>query len=173
MIPIRPNQLAGLEWRQPSTFSREYELRSGESLLARIVWMKTFGTLASAETAESSWTFKRTGFLTAVVTARDTGGDTDIVTYRPNWTGAKGQLRIGGQELQIRSANFWASRWLVLQDDAPLIEFGAKGLCKAGAELTISEAARGRADLPLLLCFVWYILLLHMEDSAGAVIAAT
>ena len=94
MIPIRSNQLTGLEWRQPGALSREYELRGGDSIFARLVWLKMFGTLASAETAGANWTFKRTGFLTSVITARVTGSETDIAYYEPNWSGTKGQLHV-------------------------------------------------------------------------------
>jgi len=173
LIPIRSNQLDGLEWRQPAAFAREYELHCGDSVLARLVWRKAIGTLAAAETSGANWTFKRTGFLTSVITARVSGSDIDIAYYEPNWSGAKGQLRIGGQALQLKSANFWASRWVLTHEETPLLEFGSHGVLKAGAAVTVHDAARQRADLPLLLCFVWYILLLHMEDASTAAIIAT
>jgi hypothetical protein len=171
MIPIRANQLAGLEWRQNSAFSRTFDLCSGDSVLAHLEWLKILGTLAAAGTADASWTFKRTGFLTSVVTARVAGTDADIATYEPNWMGTKGRLRSGGQTLQLKGANFWATQWVLLNGEAPLIQFSSHGVFKAGAEVTVFEAGRGRQDLPLLICFVWYILLLHMQDSSVAVVA--
>ncbi len=170
MIPIRAHQLAGLEWRQPSSFSRTYDLHSGDSVLARLEWLKTLGTLAAAETAGGKWTFKRTGFLTSVVTARVAGTEADIAFYEPNWGGSQGRLRIGGQTLQLKCANFWSPQWVLLRDETPLLQFSSHGVFKAGAEVVVTEAARESADLPLLLCFVWYILLLHMQDSASAVL---
>ena len=170
MIPIRANQLAGLDWRQPSSFTRSFELHSGDSVLARLEWLKTLGTLAGAETADGKWTFKRTGFLTSVVTARAAGTESDIAFYEPNWSGSKGRLRIGGETLVLKSANFWSTQWVVLSGETPLLELSSHGVFKAGAEVVVSEAARQRADLPLLLCFVWYILLLHMQDSSSTVI---
>jgi hypothetical protein len=173
VIPFRSNQLAGLEWRQASAFSRTFDLYSGDSILAHLEWLKLMGTLASAVTAETQWTFKRTGFLTSVVTARVAGSETDIATYQPNWSGTKGQLHCGGQILQLKGANFWATQWVLLDGEMPLLQFGSHGVLKAAAEVTVTEAARERADLPLLLCFVWYILLLHMQDSSSAAVIAT
>ncbi len=172
MIPIRANQLAGLEWRQDSAFSRTYDLLSGDSVLAHLEWVKMLGTLAAAQTSDCSWTFKRTGFLTSVVTARVAGTDTDIATYEPNWMGTKGRLRSGGQSLQLKGDNFWATQWVLLDGETPLLQFSSHGVFKAGAEVTVSDAARERQDLPLLICFVWYILLLHMQDSSSATIVA-
>jgi len=168
LIPIRSNQLDGLEWRQPATFSRKYELCLGDSILARLEWLKVFGTLARAETAEASWTFKRTGFLSPVVTARAADSEANVASYEPNWSGYKGRVQVGGQTLHLRCANFWASRWVLSQEETPLLEFGSQGALKSGSDVTVHEAARKRADLPLLLCFAWYVLLLHQEDSSAA-----
>ena len=173
MIPIRSNQLAGLEWRQASAFSRTFDLYSGDSILAHLEWLKVLGTLASARTAEAHWTFKRTGFLTSVVTARVAGTEADIASYEPRWSGTKGQLHVGGQTLHLKGANFWATQWILLDGETPLLQFGSHGVFKTAAEVTVTEAARERPDLPLLLCFVWYILLLHMQDSASTAIVAT
>lgn len=173
MIPFRANQLAGLEWRQDSAFSRTYDLFSGDSVLAHLEWLKILGTLAAAGTADARWTFKRTGFLTSVVTARAAGTETDIATYEPNWMGTKGRLQSGGQTLLLKGANFWATQWVLLDGETPLLQFSSHGVFKAGAQVTVCEAARERKDLALLICFVWYILLLHMQDSSTAAIVAT
>ena len=173
MIPIQTNQLAGLEWRQNSAFSRTFELFSGDSVLARMEWLKTFGTLASAETADASWTFKRTGFLSSVITARVAGTEADIAAYHPNWMGTKGLLESSGQSMELHSSNFWSTEWILRHQEVPLLKFGSHGVFKSAAEVTVTDAGRARKDLPLLLCFVWYILLMHMEDSSSAVIAAT
>ena len=173
MIPIRANQLAALEWRQDSAFSRTFDLFSGDSVLAHLEWMKILGTLAAAETAGARWTFKRTGFLTSVITARVAGTETDIATYEPNFLGNKGRLRSGGQTLELKGANFWATQWVLLEGETLLLEFKSHGVFKTGAAVTVAEAARERPDLPLLICFVWYILLLHMQDSSNAAIISS
>lgn len=173
MIPIRSSELAALEWRQVSALSRSFELRSGNSLLARLQWLKMMGTLAAAEISDSNWTFKRTGFLSSVVTARATGTEIDIAHYRPNWSGSKGELLSGGETLHLKSANFRSTQWVLLREETPLLQFGSHGVFTMGAEVTVTEAARQREDLPLLLCFVWYILLLHMQDTSSAVVLTT
>lgn len=170
MIPIRTSHLGGLEWRQPSSLTRRFDLHSGDSILAHLEWVKALGTLARATTSDSEWTFKRTGFLSSVITARIAGSEEDIASYRPNWSGSKGELCTAGETLNLKSANLWSSQWVLLRDETPLIRFSSHGVFKAGAEVEIHHAARERPDLALLLCFIWYILLLHMHESAGAVI---
>ena len=169
MIPIRANVLNGLEWRQPGAFSRAYELKSGDSVLAELAFQKVFGTLARAWTAESAWTFKRAGFLTPVVTVRVEGSPDDIATYHPNWTGNKGVLSLpGGEQLQFRTTNFWASEWALYDaQGGELVRFHNKGLLHHGASVEVSGQGKERADIALLLALGWYVLVLHMQDSTA------
>ncbi len=175
MIQIQPNQLGGLEWKQLSAFARAYELRSGDSILASVEFKKVFGTLAEAKTAQQSWTFKRTGFLTPMVTARVAGSEQDVALYKPGMMGTKGEISLpGGEVLQMKSTSFWGSQWALMSAGGdPLIRFHNQGLLKHGAQVEIEPAARERPDLPLLLTLCWYILALHQQDSAAttAVIA--
>ncbi|QOY88652.1 hypothetical protein [Paludibaculum fermentans] len=176
MIQIQSNQLGGLEWKQLSAFARAYELRSGDSVLASVEFKKVFGTLAEAKTAHEAWTFKRTGFLTPMVTARVAGSEQDVAHYKPGMMGTKGEIFLpGGEVLHMKSTSFWGSQWaLMLGDGTALIKFQNQGMLKHGAHVDIEPAARERPDLPLLLTLCWYILALHQQDSAAttAVIAA-
>jgi hypothetical protein len=169
MISIQPNQLAGLEWRQPGAFSRTYELKSVDSLLARLEFKKTFGTLAVAESAAGRWTFKRCGFLTPVVTARVEGSDADIASYTPNFTSTRGTLRLAsGETLDLKTTNFWGSEWALFDANRQqLVRFHNKGMIHHGADVDVSPAAGSRSDLDLLLTISWYILVMHMQDAAA------
>ncbi|MGC4053394.1 MAG: hypothetical protein QM757_29175 [Paludibaculum sp.] len=175
MIPIRSTQLGGLEWKQPSAFARAYELKSGDSVLATVNFRKVFGTLAEAATADQNWTFKRTGFLTPLVTARVAGSEEDVAHYKPGLMGTKGEIHLaGGEVLHMKSTNFWGSQWALMSAQGdPLIRFHSQGMLKHGAHVEVEPVARERADLPLLLTLCWYVLALHQQDSAAttAVIA--
>ena len=63
MEPLSNLEQAGLSWIQPKARERFFELRSGDPLFATLSFRSGFGTMATAETAEGSWTFKRAGFL--------------------------------------------------------------------------------------------------------------
>jgi hypothetical protein len=165
-----PRQLNALEWKQPSAFVRRYELLSGDSQLAVVSFSKSLGSLAEAQTAGEAWTFKRRGMLSTTVGARIAGTEQDVAVYRPNFTGTRGTIRIkGGEALELRSTGFWASEWVVrTEEQEVLLRFHNHGLMRSGAHVEVMEAANRRDDLGLLLTFAWYLLLLHMEDSAAA-----
>jgi len=60
-IAMQSNQ--ALQWRQPHLFKMEYELHAGDELVATLRFRSSFGTLATAQSADGCWTFKRAGFF--------------------------------------------------------------------------------------------------------------
>lgn len=169
MVPIRPQLLHGLAWRQDSAFHRHFQLKAGDSVLAELDFLKTFGTLARGRTAGQCWTFKRTGFLSPLVTARIEGSDADLAVYHPNFFASRGELRLSqGETLELKSINFWAREWLLTGGDhAGILRLHNKGLLRQGAEVEV--LAPGREDVALLLLMSWYILVLQMQDTVTPV----
>jgi len=162
-----------LVWDQPSGFSRRYELRLGETKLAQLEFAKLLGTLAQANTAEGAYTFKRTGFLKSVVTARVATSDHEVAAYEPNLMASRGRLVLStGEVFELKSVNFWSSEWALLAASGEeLIRFHNKGMLKSGANVDIGPSLSNRTDAGLLLSFCWYILLLHMMDTAATTTA--
>lgn len=171
MIPVDSHTTGGLAWQQNSMWARHWELRSADSLLAELHFDSALGSRATATAAGAAWTFKRSGFFSPIVTARAAGVETDIATYQPHWPQSRGSLTIGQEQLDFRAVSFWGSRWALFQQEQELIGFENTGMMHHGANVTVHESARSRADLPLLLTFCWYLLVLYMEDAST--IAAT
>lgn len=171
MIGFDRRQLNGLEWHQESAFGRTYHLKAGESVLAEVAFKKALGTLAEARTASSAWSFKRRGVFSSVVGARPMGEDREIAAYHPNWSSSKGLLKLeNGEELHLKSANFWASEWVLSEAGGQeLLRYHSQGFLKHGARLEVSEKAKQHPQLELLIVLTWYILVLHQMDSSAAV----
>ncbi len=169
MTSFDPRQLSDLEWRQPTALKRSFELRGGESLLAELVFLKALGTLAEARVGPLRWTFKRSGFLNPLVTARQPGSETDVASFRAKWTARSGSMLVGDGPLELRALNFWGSEWGLEHPSAGLlIRIHERGMIHFSALYEVTDAGRARADLPLLLCFTWYVLVLMSEDSAAS-----
>ena len=172
MIDLDPNQVHGLEWRQPGAFARSFELRRGDALLGTLKFTKTFGSLAEGRTSRAAWSFKRNGFFSTNATARVLGTEQDIAVYQPNWTGSKGMVTLaGGERLILKNTSFWGGDWgWYTESDNPLVLFKSRGVFHHGSDISVEEPARRRPDLPLLLLFGWYVLVLHQEDSAATAV---
>jgi hypothetical protein len=175
MLPFNPAHYDELQWRQPSAFARVYELRSGDSTLAKLEFQKALGTLAIASTAAGSWTFKRSGFVAPKVSARIADTETEVALFESSITAGGGHLRLpGGEVLELRATNFWRTSWMLSTGDRePLFHMHNKGMVHHASEIELEAAAKSRPDLGLLLTLSWYILVLQMQDAAGAVVAST
>lgn len=189
-----------LIWRQPSAFKQEYELRAGDETLAALRWQKTLGSLALAETAEGSWTFKRSGFWQPRVTARPVDSERDIATFKPEWNGGGTLTTNRSRHFRLVNISFWGWEWGWREADAgpPLVRFVSKGALRTEAQVVLAPAAAALPEtaqlddlyrplppeaqappsvalpeLPLLVTLGWYLLVLMAQDAAVAAVAAT
>lgn len=171
MPPLEQLAAQELVWAQPKATRREYELRTGNDLIATLRFQR--GSLADATFGASHWTFKRAGFWQPRVTVRASGSDQDIALFRPRWTGG-GHLEFpDGRSLQLNSANFWQSRWVWQDKDHELINIRAHhGLLKAGGTVEVLPASTSDPNLALLVLLGWYLILLYAEDSSAVSTAA-
>jgi hypothetical protein len=165
-----------LHWLQPKALARRYELRSGDDVYAALEFRSSMGTLAVAESAEGTWTFKRVGFLHPRVTVRLDGSEQDVAAYRPRFFGG-GSIEIGsGKTFQWRSANFWSTKWGITDAaDAPVMEFsqGVRGKALSDlfkTQVTVEIHWHGTPGIPLvaLAALGMYLLLLQEEEASTA-----
>ncbi|OPY25804.1 MAG: hypothetical protein A4E28_02943 [Methanocella sp. PtaU1.Bin125] len=167
-----------LRWVQPHAGKRFFELRAGDDAVATLSWEKAFGTLATAQTADRTWTFKRVGVFNTRITVRSPGSDADLAVFRPGW-GYGGTLEAWGRAYAWKKLDFWGNRWgFAGQDGAVIATFGYAGgldhLFRLEGLAEVSPGTPAVADLPLLLTLGWYIMILISDDNAaiaGAVVA--
>jgi hypothetical protein len=173
--------LAGqrLEWIQPKTLDRRYELQTGLAQLATLTFHSAWGTLATAETADGAWTFKRVGFLNPWVTVRVAGSPDNLAVYQPKFWGDGTLTFADGVAFRWRPTNFWATEWAFTgAGDAPLVRFksGAEkhklsDIFKTQALVELEPDESVRPFVPLLVTLGMYLIILHQQDAAGAVAA--
>jgi hypothetical protein len=183
-----------LIWRQPSAFKMSYELRAGEEVVATLAWGKSWGTLATAQTAEGAWTFKRSGFWQQRVGVRPIGSDHDVATFVPDWMG-NGILTVEGERtFRWAGKGFWGLEklWQEREGAPPLIGFKRVGGLKTEARVLLSPVAAALpeiaqlddlyvplppeelsapsvplVELPLLVTFGLYLMVLEAMDASS------
>jgi hypothetical protein len=104
-------EVAGEElvWVQPALLKQAFELHASDEVVATLQFDRS--SLASAETAEHKWTFKREGFWHPQVTIRLPDSDDNLAVFKPAWGGG-GSLELSqGRLLRFGAANFWHSQW--------------------------------------------------------------
>ncbi|MBN1933859.1 MAG: hypothetical protein JW934_04290 [Anaerolineae bacterium] len=151
MLNIQSGQL--LKWLQPNIFKMEYELRAGDEPVATLRFRSAFGTLATAESADGCWTFKRVGCFQNRVTARTCDSETDLATFNNNtWKNGGTLILVDGCEFPVTS-NFWQTKW---------------GLSHQSAEVNVLPAGEDLPELPWMILLGWYLAVMMHTDAIAA-----
>jgi hypothetical protein len=177
MKSIRDVAGGELAWVQPARTRQAFELRSAgrtqgapelDEVVGTLVWARM--SLATGETADGSWTFKREGFWHPRVTVRLAGSEDNIAQFSPNWGGGGTLDIVGHPQFRFGSANFWRSQWDWLDSaDKPLVHFKSRqGLLKLEGQVEIEPQAIASPDAPLLVVLGWYLLVLFARDAAAS-----
>lgn len=167
------------EWTQPKAGAPSFHLRSGEMFLASLTFRSAFGTLATAQTSQGLWTFKRVGFLNPRVTVRTAGSDEDLAVYHPKVWGDGHLAFNSGRTFIWKPFNFWATDGAFTDEHGKTLlrlmsgleKEGLRDLLKDRATLQLLPAAEGVEEVPILVCLGIYLLIMHRIDTAAAVAA--
>jgi len=161
-----------LKWTQPSAFRMHYELHAGDELAATVRFRSAFGSLATSESGDGCWTFKRVGFFQTRVTIRVCGEETDIAVFRNNtWTGGGALELLYGRKVLV-TTNLWQSNLeFKTESEETLLRFQSAGLIHLSAQVEIQREAIGLAELPWMVMLGWYlIVMMNMDTAASAVV---
>lgn len=164
-----------LKWLQPHTLKQEYELRAGDEVVATLRFKTAFGSLATAESADGCWTFKRVGFWHPRVTVRACGDETDIAVFKNRTWNNGGTLELPDGRRYLADLNFWATRYeFTTETDEVLLRYTSiGGFAHFSAKVDVMPDFARLAELPWLVMLGWYLRILISWDSAAAVSATT
>ena len=160
-----------LKWEQPSGFKEEYELRAGEELVATLRFRSSFGTLATAESADGCWTFKRVGFWQPKATVRRCNEDDDIAAYKNETLTSCGLLTLSDGRTFSAESNFWQTKFEFSNESGEtLIQFKADGLLHLSSIVTIGPGAVNLPEVPWMVMLGWYVIVMMRRDATTAAI---
>ena len=159
-----------LRWAQPSFLRQEFELTAASEVVARLAFRGILGTLATAESGDGAWTFKRVGFWQGRATVRAAGSEADLAVFRNDTWKSGGTLEFVGGPRYRATTNFWNTRFAFeTESEDSLVRFHHGGAFRLSSTVEISETARALPELPLLVLFGWYLcVMLHRDAGAAA-----
>ena len=164
--------LAGRELRWVK--SNGYELRDGDDVVATLRFRSSWGSLATAESADGCWTFKRVGFLQTRVTIRRCDSEDEIAVFRNNsWTGG-GILEFPDGRRLTADTNCWQTKFAFSTETGePLVRFTKiGGLLKISSNVDILPGA-AFAGAPWLVMLGWYVTVQMHNDAAASASAVS
>jgi len=149
----------------------EFELKAGDTAVARLHWRSASGSFATATTARGALTIKRAGFLNPKILVREAGTERTVGILHVHWSVSSLELK-GGRTYRWMRKSFWVPTWEF--DDANgqnllRIEPAREGSHLVGGLLTLAPAALANPDLEMLLLLGWYfVVLAFFEDEIAA-----
>lgn len=163
----------GMIWAKPkpSWTKGGYDLRLGEQRLATLKLRSMWGTFATGETSEGSWTFKRVGFFQNRVTVRTLSSDAEIGVFVNDWK-MGGTLALPDGRQYRGNTNFWMTKFAFTNETGePVVSYRRIGGVSLSAAVEIEPAGAALRELPWLVLLGWYVAVMMHQDAAmgGAV----
>lgn len=162
-----------LKWVQPHALKMEYELRAGEMVAGTLHFRSSFGSFATAASADGTWTFKRVGFWQTKVTVRASGAETDLAVFRNNTWSAGGTLELPDGRKYPANTNFWATQYEFKTEAGEALVSYRKigGMLHMSSLVEIHPLAKVVVEMPWIVLLGWYLTVMMYMDSAAAAAA--
>ncbi len=156
-----------LTWSQLKGMKSNYELRFGTDLVATVQFPKMLSSNAIAESGDGSWLLERTGVFNIKTTIRRRGSESLLASYTSKAFKSGGLIQIeGGKTLVVRN-DFWNSTYeLTTVDGESLLELKSRGFFKHFVDVKMNRRSLQFEELPSLIIFLFYIILLGRRDAA-------
>ena len=162
-----------LRWSQPDKRQRIYVLHASSHRMATLTFRSPSGGFAVGNSADGSWSFERVGFQQTTFRIRAEGGLGELALFEScNWN-AGGTLRLTGDRSLIVVTSHWQSQ-IEFQsaDQRPLFRCRMQGVRRSIAELEVLPALEGMREMPWLLLFAGYLVVMMHEDAQARVTTA-
>ncbi len=167
LSPFASVDRSALRWLRTTDRPAEFSLLAGDAPVATLAWKHRGGSLATATTAEKSWTLKRAGFLAPSIVVREEGTAAPVAHLQAHLRRHEIRLR-GAPTYVLHHVSHLVPSWRVSSDRGeevlhiePVAEHGS---LRGGAVMVSS-----RADAPetlLLVLLSWYfVVLAWFEDE--------
>lgn len=168
----RISELIGseLKWVQPTAFKMQYELRSGNDLVAVLRISGLFRDQAAAESADGFWTFERVGFWRNKVRVRARGSKADDAVFKTSrWGDGSGMLQLPDGRKVSATTNFWRTEYQFSNEAGePLLRLSGGGVLRQNANVEVHARAARMPELPWLVMLGLFLMVIARADASSA-----
>ena len=162
-----------MHWEQLKWGHRYHELRSGETIYAKLEWTQAFGSMARSSSCEGVFTFKRGGFLHPYITIYREGFAVEAGRMNMEWRGSGELVFSSIQRFRFDRKGFASYDYEVKDQRGDLLFDLRKhwGAFKHHGEVNITVKGLACRELGMLLSLCWYLAVISEEDTAAAAAA--
>jgi len=152
---------------QKSILKREFELRTGDELIAGLYYPKFFSDLAEVILQEETYEFYRPKFFSRDVDIRKKGYQNPIAHFKNNFWGSKGVLELPrGTKLNLKFGFFRKQAEIYLGENKLLVSILNKFSIKERCEVVIEKQSEIIDEYPWIIMLGFYLAQLMKRNSA-------
>ena len=151
---------------QKSIWRREFELRIGVELIARLFYPKLFSDLTELTIWEDAYEFYRPKFFSRDVDIRKKGYQNPIAQFKNNFWGSKGVLELPrGTRLNMKFGFFRKQAEIYLGENELLVSILNKFSIKERGEVVIEKQSEIIDEFPWIIMLGFYLARLMKRNS--------
>jgi hypothetical protein len=152
---------------QKSIWKREFELRSGDELIAQLKYPKLFSNLAELKTGDEEVEFYRPNFFKRDVDIRKKGYQNPIAQFKNNFWGRKGTLELPrGVRLTMKFGFFRKQAEIFLGESELLVSMFSRFSMKERSQIIIEKRSDIIDEYPWIIMLGFYLAQLMKRNSA-------
>jgi hypothetical protein len=152
---------------QKSIWKREFELRSGDEVIARLYYPKFFSDLAELTIWEETFEFYRPKFFTRNVDVRKKGYQNPFAHFKNNFWGRTGILELPrGLRINMKFGFFRKQVEIFLGENDLLVSILNKFSIKERSEAIIEKRSDVIDEHPWIIMLGFYLAQLMRRNSA-------
>jgi hypothetical protein len=153
---------------QKSIWKRDYELRSGEELIARLYYTKFFSDLTELIIGKEIFEFYRPGFFSRDVDIRKKGYQNPIASFKNNFLGSKGVIELPrGIKLNFKFGFFKKQAEIYLGESDLFVSILNRFSFKEKSQVVIEKRSEIIDDYPWIIMLAFYLSQLRKRNSAA------
>jgi len=153
---------------QKSIWKRDFELRSGEELIARLYYHKFFSDLTELIIGNDVFEFYRPRFFSRDVDIRKKGYQNPFTHFKNNLWGSKGVLELPrGIRLNFKFGFFRKQAEIYLGENDLLVTILNRFSFKVKSQVVIEKRSEIIDDYPWIIMLAFYLSQLRKRNSAA------
>ena len=153
---------------QKSILKREFELRAGDELIARLYYPKFFSDLAEVTLQEETYEFYRPKFFSRDVDVRKKGHQNPIAQFKNNFWGSKGVLELPrGIRVNMKFGVFRKQAEIYLGENDLVVTMLSRFSFKERSEVIIEKRSDVLDEYPWVIMLAFYLSQLRKRNSAA------
>ena len=152
---------------QKSILKRDFELKSGDELIARLYYPKFFSDLAELTVSEETYKFYRPKFFSRDVDIRKKGYQNPFAHFKNNFWGNKGILELPrGIRLNMKFGYFRKQAEFYLGENELLVSILNRFSIKEKSDVVIERRSDIIDEHPWIIMLGFYLAQLMKRNSA-------